>query len=224
METCKDIAKRVIEDASSLFAEREKAHAAFDTARKEFETEKRRHDEAVRKFGVGSREDALASADKAKAEADLEVSRIDLRNVEARIPAEVEKMLTAGRESAEKAMNPPAKPETIDRNALDLLQAGVLTLDEVAGMLDGYRDEGNEAMKRLALKRAKEMRDEAAGNGATPMNDEGYSRLSVAIAECSDGEQRRAFHDLFDLVSRTANNRAMLPYFENAANGILGTF
>ena len=221
METYKNIAAEIVKNASVLFAEREKVQTACEVAKQKFESAQSSYDDALRKYDANHRISIMANADKAKAQADFEVARAELHDFEVSMPDKTDKLISDGREAVRKAMDKRAKPVEIERDALELLKSGVLTLDEYAEMLDGYSKGGNEAMKRITLAYAVAARDEAAKRGSTNSNDASYCRLTATIAACGDGEAKRQFEALFDCISRTGRNRALIPIFESSAASVV---
>lgn len=221
MEAYKNVAKEIGKKALALFAEREQAQAAYEAAKLNYESAASRYDKALVKYDANHSFAVFAKAEKDKAQADFDVARAELHDVEVAMPDKAAKIVSDGREAAEKAMNQTANPADIDRDALELLKSGVLTLNEYADMLDGYREGGNEAMKRLAMKYAKDAREDAAKHGSTYSNDASYSRLTMAITECGGGETRRQFDALFDAISRTGRNSALIPMFENTVAAVV---
>lgn len=221
MEAYKSIAKETGKKALALFAEREQAQAAYEAAKLNCESAASSYDKALVKYDANHRVAVLAKAEKDKAQADFDVARAELHDAEAAMPDKAAKIVSDGREAVENAMNQTANPADIDRDALELLKSGVLTLNEYADMLDGYREGGNEAMKRLAMKYAKDAREDAAKHGSTNSNDASYFRLTMAIAECGGGEAKGQFDALFDAISRTSRNSMLVPMFENTVAAVV---
>lgn len=221
METYKNIAAEIAKNASLLFAEREKVQTAYEVAKLNYESAASSYDGVLGKYDASHRVAVLAKAEKDKAQADFDVARAELHDFEVSMPDKTDKLISDGREAVRKAMDKRAKPVEIERDALELLKSGVLTLDEYAEMLDGYSEGGNEAMKRITLAYAVAARDEAAKHGSTFSNDASYSRLTATIAACGDGEAKRQFAALFDCISRTGRNRALIPIFESSAASVV---
>ncbi len=221
MEAYKNVAKEIGKKALALFAEREQAQAAYEAAKLNYESAASSYDGVLGKYDASHSVAVLAKAEKDKAQADFDVARAELHDFEVAMPDKAAKIVSDGREAAEKAMNQTVNPADIDRDALEMLKSGVLTLNEYADMLDGYREGGNEAMKRLTLKYAKDAREDAAKHGSTYLNDAPYSRLTMAIAECGGGETKKQFDALFDAISRTGRNNALIPMFENTVAAVV---
>ncbi len=150
------------------------------------------------------------AAKSARAEADFLEAKEGVRAAKMKMEAgktelaRIKKTLTADIEKAY-----AADPAQVDRNALELLKTGILTVEEYQRLYNDAAEAGNHTMCRVIGKYALE---QAEGKGSI----EGSALRAVAYAArtMNGSEYLEAFHAIEDVYSRCTNNPAMIDHWD----------
>lgn len=116
-----------------------------------------------------------------------------------------------------------ADPAYLDRDTVELLKSGILSAAEYNNLLE--RNAGNHTMQRVIAKYA----DEAAAKIAKEYGEGSNEAMAIrAVAhrgrENSGGDTVAAFNTLIDAYSRTANNPAMIGYWDELTSELIADF
>lgn len=116
-----------------------------------------------------------------------------------------------------------ADPATLDSNTIELLKSGILSASEYNNLLE--KNAGNHTMQRVIAKYA----DEAAAKIAKEYGEGSSEAMAIrAVAhhgrENSGGDTVAAFNTLIDAYSRTANNPAMISYWDELTSELIADF
>ena len=116
-----------------------------------------------------------------------------------------------------------ADPAALDKDTMELLKSGILSASEYNNLLE--RHAGNHTMQRMIAKYA----DEAAVKVAKDYGEGSTQAAEMRVVahrgkENSGGDTMAAFNTLLDTYSRTANNPAMISYWDNLTSELIADF
>ena len=207
-------AKEAEEVAKNTFKVREEIDGKMKAAR-----------DAVSKYpkrtGFGITADYMAKS--AKAEADLIEAQQNLRSFQIRTLEKSKRKIAAIREELAEEISEyySADPHEVDEKTLELLKAGILSVDEYAALYEN----SNNTMKRIigsyAHKEAEKYRN---GNG--PLPREAASLLSIHNKSLTaDGREfLKAYDFISDVFNRCCNNPHMVGEWDNLLGETIENF
>lgn len=118
-----------------------------------------------------------------------------------------------------------AEPSEIDLATIELLKSGVMSSSEYRRIFDAARADGNHTMARIIAKYAEGKAERAVReNGELDEEASGFRQIAFDGRHENGGEYLEAFDSLVNVYNRTANNPAMIGYWDSLTSEAVKQF